>query len=124
MALPRKKTMVCVTVQKTCERLIREGAMLGTEDGLRVVHVVKTGGAVLGADSDGEALDYLYRIASEYGAEMDMLRSDDVAGTITRFAKENGISYIVMGAPAESGGKSIVRQLQAKLPGVQIFTIS
>ena len=76
-----KKTMVCVTVQKTCERLIRAGASLAGGAGLSVVHVARSGEALLGGSSESEALEYLFRISREYGAEMDMLRSDDVIDT-------------------------------------------
>lgn len=125
MDIPRKNTMVCVTVQRNCDRLIRHGATLSSEDGLHVVHVVKSGGAVLGARSDGEALDFLYRTASAYGAEMDMLRSDDVVGTIADFAARHAVSYLVIGASAERGrkDKDIEKQLQGRLPGVRIFVI-
>lgn len=123
MELPRKNTMVCVTVQKNCERLIRQGASLSSEDGLHVVHVVKTGGAVLGAQSDAEALDYLYRAASTYGAEMDMLRADDVIGTLVGFAQRHDVAYLVIGAPAERGRQDVEKQLRARLPDVRIFVI-
>ena len=115
--------MVCVTVQRTCERLIREGAKIAGEQGLSVVHVVKNGGAMLGGKSDEEALEYLYGISRAYGAEMDMLRSDDVLGTIATFARQNDIAYLVIGAPKQRRHLNASGSLQQKLPDVKVFVI-
>lgn len=115
--------MVCVTVQKNCERLIREGASLCGDEGLSVVHVVKKGGNVLGADSDGEAMDYLYKIARDYGAEMDVLRAGDITGTLVKFARQNEMRYLVIGESKERTRAGVGAQLQAKLPQVRVFVI-
>lgn len=115
--------MVCVTVQKNCERLIREGARYAAGGPLRVVHVVKNGAAVLGGDSDGDSLEYLFRISREYGAEMDMLRADDVIATIVDFAARNGIVNLVIGATPAKSQVDVAATLRARLPGVRIFVI-
>lgn len=118
-----KKTMVCVTVQMTCERLIREGAKLAGEEGLSVVHVVKNGGAVLGDKNESNALEFLFRISREYGAEMDMLRSADVTDTLVQFARENEIGYLVIGAAGGKGRADIAATLRNRLPDVRVFVI-
>lgn len=118
-----RKTMVCVTVQKTCERLIRAGAKMAGDQGLSVVHVVKNGGAMLGGKSDEEALDYLYRISRMYGAEMDMLRSDDVTATIVDFARKNSVQCIVIGSPAGRMKADIASQLMARLAEVEVYVV-
>ncbi|MCL1964154.1 MAG: universal stress protein UspA [Firmicutes bacterium] len=117
-----KKTMVCVTVQKTCERLIREGASIAGDAGLNVVHVARSGAALLGAGNDGEALEYLYRIARQYGAEMDMLRADDVVETIVRFARKHGVECVVLGAPGV-GSRDFAEVLRLRLPGVSVVVV-
>lgn len=115
--------MVCVTEQKTCERLIREGAKIAGEKGLNVVHVVRNGDMMLGKSSDGDALDYLYGIAKEYGAEMDILRSDNVIETIVTFAKKRGTRYVVIGSTREREGVDFSNQLRAMLPGKKIIVV-
>lgn len=115
-----KNTMVCVTEQKTCERLIRAGAALAGDESLSVVHVVKSGKTVLGTGNDGNALEYLFRISRSFGAEMDMLRSDDVIGTIADFALRNQIAYLVIGAPEGRNVLRVKETLQDRLPGVEI----
>lgn len=115
--------MVCVTVQKTCERLIREGAMIAGDAELKVMHVVKPGDSVLGGGSESDALEYLFRISRTYGAEMDMLRSEDVIGTIAEFAKKHDIAYIVMGATPAKAKTDVAASLGKQLSGVEIIII-
>lgn len=118
------KTMVCITGQKNCERLIREGANYAAGAELRVVHVVKPGGAVLGADNDAEALEYLFQISRTYGAQMDMLRSDDVVGTLTRFAQEMQIEHVVMGmANTQRSHTDVAAALASRLPGIHVHIL-
>ena len=62
-------TMVCVTVQRTCERLIREGAKYGDGDNLQILHVAHPGQALMGFNDDPGALEYLYEIARDYHAK-------------------------------------------------------
>ena len=123
MAPVPKKTMVCVTVQKTCERLIREGARYAAGADLSVIHVVRNGAAVLGAGSDGEALDYLYGISRTYGAQMDILRSDDVVSTLAEVARKRGIELLVMGMANGHMPSHFETQLRSRLPTVKIVAV-
>ena len=65
-----KNVMVCVTQQKTCDRLIRYGheVLDGQEGELFIIHVAPKDFKILGSSEEGEALDYLYGKAIEYGA--------------------------------------------------------
>ena len=112
------QVLVCVTRQKACEQLIRAGAQLAREGekGLMVVHVAPFGENILGNPQEGEALDYLFTIAKQYGAAMQMLRSEDVAGTLAEYAREHAVGCMVLG----SSGKpwSMLRELKQQLPQV------
>lgn len=123
MAHTPAKTMVCVTVQRTCERLIREGAGLAGQAGLSVVHVVKPGGGVLGTKDTPKALEYLFQISRTYGAEMDVVQADDVVGTLVDLARKNDVKYVVIGQTVERGRTDIAAQLAARLPGVQMHIV-
>lgn len=63
------KVMVCVTQQKTCERLILEGYKLinSNDDKLYVIHVVNEREKFLENDDDGEALEYLFNVSKKAG---------------------------------------------------------
>ena len=91
--------MVCVTQQKTCERLIRKGATLRDNVGgrLLVIHVTTTSLQVLGNYSQPEALDYLYEISKNMDAEMTVIRSTEVIKTLVDFCRVNHIATIVLG---------------------------
>lgn len=76
----RKNIMVCVTQQKTCERLILKGNELieSEEDKLFVIHVVNEKEKFLDSYSDGEALEYLFQVSKESGADLTVLRSKNI----------------------------------------------
>ena len=124
MNVPR--VMVCVTRQKTCERLIKIGQKLvnGQDGTLNVVHVTKTGVHVLGNPDEGEALEYLFQVSKEAGADMTVLRSDNILNTLLDFAKKNQITEIVMGeSPDPNSNDSIIHNMEYMLPGIKFNVI-
>ena len=123
MNVPR--VMVCVTRQKTCERLINIGRKLVNGEGdLTVVHVTKAGANVLGNPDEGEALEYLFQISKQAGADMAVLRSEDILNTLLDFAKKNHITEIVMGeSPDPGSANSIIRNMEHMLPGIKFSVV-
>ncbi len=122
------KVMVCVTQQKTCERLILEGYKLvkTKDDKLYVIHVVSQGEKFLEYIDDGEALEYLFNVSKKAGADLTVLRSKNILKAMIDFAKENHITHIVMGTPPATkkvNDISIGLQLQDALPDVQFITL-
>jgi K+-sensing histidine kinase KdpD len=119
--------MVCVTQQKTCDRLIKYGReLLGDESGeLLVIHVADNRGSFLGSSREGEALDYLYEKAKEYGASLTVLKSDDVLKTLTEQAKKNRADIVVMGESREGPAPSnMVAKLEEQLTeGTRLLVI-
>lgn len=97
-----KNVMVCVTQQKTCERLIKYGSeFLGGDEGeLFIIHVAHYQFKFLGNNQEGEALEYLYEKALEYGANLTVVRSNHVIDTLVDLVNKNEISYVIFG---ESG---------------------
>lgn len=97
-----KNVMVCVTQQKTCERLIKYGhEFLGNDEGeLFIIHVAHYQFKFLGKNEEGEALEYLYEKALEYGANLTVVRSNHVLDTLVDLVNKNSISHVVLG---ESG---------------------
>lgn len=93
--------LVCVTGQRGCDRLIRRGRELAQETGLplHVLHVC-SGKTMLGSPDVSEALNYLYGLAREADAEMDILYSQDVADTLCAYARKHGAKRIVLGITA------------------------
>ena len=119
--------LVCVTGQKSCEKLIDEGSRIaGVKENVSVLHVASGGKKVLGSADEAEALGYLFRVSSEHASEMNVIRSDDGVGTICDMAVKKGANVIVMGTPGrhhQDKGKAIGAALRALLPDVQVMEL-
>ncbi len=99
-----KNVMVCVTQQKTCDRLIQYGyEFLGKEKGeLFIIHVAHTNFNFLGNSKEGEALEYLYEKAVKYGANLSVVRSNHVLDTLVELVEKNKITHVVLGESGEA----------------------
>ena len=119
------RVLVCVTGQKTCERLIQEGAAIaGQLDGkVSVVHVAAKGAAILGNHREGEALEYLFRAADEVGADMTVLRAGDVLDTLVAFSREQQVDCIVVGVARGRDGGDFAERLRMRLPHVEVRSV-
>ena len=69
---------------------------------LYVIHVAKESWNFLNNSREGEALDYLFDISKSVGANLTVLRSDNIPETIAQFAKDHDIELIVMGETLKS----------------------
>ncbi len=113
-----KNVMVCVTQQKTCDRLIHYGhEFLGNQKGeLFIIHVAHYSIKFLGNSKEGEALEYLYEKALEYGANLTVVRSKDVLETLSDLVTKNKITHVIVGESGEAEMKSnMVEQLRKKI---------
>ena len=101
-----KNIMVCVTQQKNCERLIRAGyeKITNDNDKLFIINVVSEKDTFLNTSSDGDALEYLFSVSSEVGANLTVIRAKDVIGAMCEFAKKHKITHVVVGASPHGGG--------------------
>lgn len=116
--------LACVTGQKSCEKLIVEGARIAKEmDGeLSVLHVATKTGSMLGYPVEGDAIEYLYQISSENDADMTVMRAADVVEAIADFVKKKGANIVLMGAGKRGGRSEVQYQLAALLPDVILQT--
>lgn len=118
------RVLVCVTGQKTCERLIAEGHRLAIEreEELSVLHVARKGGGLMGSASEAEALEYLFKVSSERGADMTVIRSDEVVRTVEKHAKKINASLIVLGAPRH-GSRDLTADMRAHMPDAEFHIV-
>jgi len=124
--LKQENLLVCVTKQKACERLIQKAVELngGSKNGLYVLHVAKTGWNFLDTQHEGEALQYLFNVAKSAGANLTMLKSDDVIDSIVRFARENGIKHLIIGqSPEDNASGGFYYKLKSRLTNVNIIVV-
>ncbi|RKD22527.1 universal stress protein [Caminicella sporogenes] len=113
-----KNIMVCVTQQKSCERLIRRGAEIKKQlnGELHVIHVVKEGWKYFGKLKESDALEYLFDKSKSYGADLTVIKAPDIEETLRNFAEKNNIDIIVMGESFEkSEQQNMIKRLKNKL---------
>ncbi|MGI6669908.1 MAG: universal stress protein [Acetivibrionales bacterium] len=124
----KKNILVCVTQQKTCERLIHEASELRNEcnGDLFVINVVKNDLNFLDSASESEALEYLFGISKGVGANLTVLKSDDVPGAIAQYANDNDIDCIILGkSRASKQSDQFLKRLKSLLKkGVEIRIVS
>lgn len=113
--------LVCVTGQKSCERLIVIGARLAEKEKqpLVVMHVARAGDHVLGYKNEAEALEYLLGISQQYKADMLVKKSDDVVSAIENEARERDARVLVAGRAANYSGWDLLDELRPRLPDVR-----
>ena len=118
--------LVCVTGQKSCERLIVTGAEIARREGvpLVVMHVARTGANVMGYKNEPEALEYLLKRSVEHGADMFVKKSDDIVGAIEAEARDRRAGVIVAGRAANYSGWDLLDELKGRLPGVKFEILS
>ena len=112
-----KKVMVCVTQQKSCERLIEKGmAFISNEsDELHVIHVVKENWKYFGQLREADALEYLFEVSKTHGASLTVKKATDIVESLSTFAEKNSIDMIVMGESLEaSAQQNMIKRLQKK----------
>ena len=120
--MEKTSVLVCVTDQKRCERLIVAGAAIAREIGARtvVLHVARPGGRMLEYESTPEALEYLLEVSTSHGADMVVIRSDDIVGTLERQAREQCAKVLVAGRAENYTGCDVLDELSGRLNDVEI----
>lgn len=123
--MEKKHVLVCVTGQKTCERLIAEGGRLAeTLDAeLSVVHVARKGMGLLGgAVAEAEALEYLFKVSSDHGADMAMIRSEHVVEALAGHARKVNAALMVLGSSRETD-RDVTKDLKARMPEMEFAIV-
>ena len=117
--------MICVTQQKSCERLIERGANLRISgDELFVIHVVKEDWRYFSEMKESDALDYLFDVTKSYQANLTVLKSPEIETTLSAFAEKNKVNIIVMGESKEKiAQQNMIKRLKGKIKSQVSFEI-
>ncbi len=119
-----KNILVCVTQQKTCERLIKQAHEIIDEykGRLFILNVVGNDVNFLDSARESEALEYLFGISKSIGANLAVLKSDNIAATIAEYAADNKINCIILGkSPVDKTENNFVKELKNLLKnGIEI----
>lgn len=96
--MSEKKVLVCVTKQKTCERLIKNGSKVAGKEGeLFVLHVTNKSLEIGSCD----VIQYLFDVSKKYDAQMSIINSKDVLKSLNDFVDQNKIDIVVLGESLE-----------------------
>lgn len=115
--------LVCVTGQQSSQRLIHRGAQLAQQCGatLLVLSVSGAGFNLLTNPSVSQSLNDLYCLSGQVGAEMTMIHHTNPHQAICDFARERGVTRLVLGE-SRPGPNSLIAGLMQALPNVA-FTV-
>ena len=114
----KQKIMVCVTEQKTCERLIKKGIELtnNSDTDIFVLHVATKDIKVIEDPKAAQELEYIFEESKKYGASVTVLKSNDILKTLSKFAIDNNIDYIILGETRLQNEKdSVIVKLKKEL---------
>ena len=114
----KQKIMVCVTEQKTCERLIKKGIELTKDNDTEifVLHVATKDIKVIEDPRAAEELEYIFEESKKYGASVTVLKYNDILKTLSKFAIENDIDYMILGETRLQNEKdSVIFKLRKEL---------
>ncbi len=124
--MPEAETvLVCVTDQMSCGRLIRYGRKRADEIGcqLRVLHVRTREKTMMGNPDITSALNDLYSQAREAEADMEIVSSQDVEGTIAEYARKNHAALVVLGETPRDRYPPMSDRLSPRLPGMPMEVV-
>lgn len=113
-------TLVLVTNQFACDRLIRVGRRLAdfSSTELRVLTVMDP----KQIQQSENALEYLFGVSREHGAVLEVLYSDNPKKEIIAAIKNSKISNVVTGEPENED--SILYQFYQTFLHINFFTVS
>ena len=117
MQPPRRQTLVLVTDQLSCGRIIKAGQTIAgiTHTQLRVFHVSRESHA-----GDPVALQYLYDTAREHGSVLEIVYREDFGAALRETIAEGNTVNVITGEPGDAD--SVLYELWEEFPQVRFFT--
>ncbi|MEG2295459.1 MAG: hypothetical protein RSB96_01800 [Oscillospiraceae bacterium] len=114
-----QKTIVCVTDQLNCERIIKSSKLLAhiSNTSLDVISIVNP----LKEQFNPQAIEYLFEVSKKNGATMSVIYHDDFKKAIHNFIKNNKPINVITGIP--SGENSVLYKLWNKFNNINFFIV-
>lgn len=114
-----RKTLVCVTNQFECQRIIRSGRVIADITHTELVVMSVTSPEYV---QNPQALQYLYDVSKENGATMTVTYSENPAKIIGSYIKGNRVVNMLSGMPSD--GSSILYRIWNKFNHVNFFAVT
>ncbi len=115
----QKTTVVLVTSQLTCERLIRAARRIAdlTSTPLSVVSVMRENPS----EDDLKSLEYLFSVSKDFDAQMDIIYNADPFPTLSKYIRQKDAKNVVTGMPV--GESSVLERLWEKFPNICFYAV-
>lgn len=114
----KAKTVVCVTDQRNCDRIIKSASVIAGLTGTELA-VINIGNPSRLQDPD--SIEYLFNVTAQYGGEMTVLYHNEPARAIINYIKANKVANLVTGLP--EGPNSVLHRLWSKFTHIHCFTV-
>lgn len=114
-----QKTVVCVTDQLNCERIIKSSNLLSnlSNTTLDVISIVNPSQEQF----NPSAIEYLFEVSKKNNATMSVLYSDDFKKAMYHFIKDNKPVNVVTGMPSDKN--SVLYKLWQKFSSIHFFIV-
>ena len=105
----KQQTLVCVTNQYRCERLIRAGRVVAdlSNTDLNALHIASPS-----LPANGDALEHLFDVSKQNNAVMTVYYDSDSLKCLIRYIRENRVANVITGMPQPEN--SILQKLWRK----------
>lgn len=114
----RRRTIVFVTDQFQCERIIKAGRAISNiaHTELAVCNVNR-----MGQQEDPAALQHLFNVSKDYGSAMNVVYAADVLAAMEEAIREGNTVSVITGEPHDES--SLLYTLWQKFGYVNFFTV-
>lgn len=115
-----KSTLVFVTDQFNCDRLIRVGSKIAklSKTELLVINIVSTNIERM----NRKALEHLYTVSMEYNASMNVLNAEHPFSAMADCIREYHAEHVITGAPKDNS--VFMARLWKSFPEIYFYTVS
>ena len=115
-----KSTLVFVTDQFACDRLIRVGSKVAnlSKTELFVINIVSTNIETINRN----ALEHLYTVSMDYNASMNILNAEHPFSAMADCIREYNADHVITGAPKENS--VFMAKLWKSFPEIYFYTVS
>jgi K+-sensing histidine kinase KdpD len=94
------------------------------DDELHVIHVVKEDWRYFSEMKESDALEYLFDVSKNHGANLTVLKANDIEMTLSDFARKHNVDIIVMGESKEQQAQqNMIKRLKGKIENDVSFDI-
>jgi K+-sensing histidine kinase KdpD len=117
-----KSVLVCVTDQKSCERLIKAGYLLSKTLNLKLkVLSVQPSNQVKNLQET--PLEYLFSVCKSLDAEMQVYWGDNVNNVAVDYIRRNRVEQLIFGVPEKMVQGNFVYDVHQAFPNIPISVV-